>query len=117
MTELMEATVECWHQREEEKGCAEVDEVRKWRTNEEEKEKRSDGFVEISVEEFRELEKDIMVAGRRCMHEWEEEKECREADEVRKVLEMAKRKAQEAEENTQVVEEEARKMIAESLNR
>ena len=52
----MEATVECWHQREGEKGCAEVDEVRKWRTDEEEKEKRSDGVVEISVEEFRELE-------------------------------------------------------------
>ena len=99
----MEATVECWHQREEEKGCAEVDEVRKWRTNEEEKEKRSDGVVEISVEEFRELEEEIMVVGRRCMHEWEEGNECRHADDVRKVLEMAKRKAQEAEENTNVV--------------
>ena len=40
------------------------------------------------------------------------EKELREADEVRKVLEMAKRKTREAEENTKLVEEEARKMIA-----
>ena len=93
--ELMEATVEGWRQGEEEKGCAEVDEVRKWRTNE-----------EFSVEEARELEEEILVAGRRCMHEWEEEKECREADEVRKVLEMAKRKTREAEENTKVVEKE-----------
>ena len=46
------------------------------------------------------------------MHEWEEEKECREADEVTKVLEMAMRKTREAEENTKAVEEEARKMIA-----
>ena len=73
----MEATVECWHQMEEEKGCAEVDEVRKWQGNEEEKEKRSDGVMEISVEEFRELEEEIMVAGRRCMHEREEGNECR----------------------------------------
>ena len=59
-----------------------MDEVRKWRTNE-----------EFSVEEARELEEEILVAGR-CMHEWEEDKECREADEVKKVLEMAKRNNQ-----------------------
>ena len=52
VTELMEATVECSHQGEEEKGCAEVDEVRKWRTNE-----------EFSMEEALELEEEIMVLG------------------------------------------------------
>ena len=37
------------------------------------------------------------------MRKWEEENECRDADDVRKVLEMAKMKAQEAEENTKAV--------------
>ena len=73
VTEVMESTVECWHQGEEEKGCAEVDELRKWRINE-----------AFSMKEARELEEEIMVAGR--MYEWEEEKECREADEARKCV-------------------------------
>ena len=117
VAQIVEAGVECWHKMEEEKGCREADEVRKWRTNEEEQEKRNDGVASITVEGFRELEEEILVAGKRFIHEREEEEECREADELRKVLEMAKRKTREAEENTKIVEEEARKMIAAAKER
>ena len=61
----------------EEKACREADEVRKWRTDEEEQEKRNDGVASITVEEFRELEEEISVAGKRFIHEREVEEECR----------------------------------------
>ena len=47
---------------------------------------------------------------------WEEENECREADEVREMLDLAKR-AHEAVDNTRAVEAEARKMIAAAKDR
>ena len=48
---------------------------------------------------------------------WEEEKGCREADDLREMVELAKRKAQEAEESTRAVEAEARMVIAAARER
>ena len=113
----------------EEEAFREADEVRKWRTNEEEQEERNDGVANFTVEEyreefekitaaeFRELEEEMMVISKRFIHEREEEEERREADELRQVLEVAKRKTREAEENTKIVEEEARKMFAAAKER
>ena len=113
----VEVSGECWREMEEEKVCKEADGVRKWRTNEEEQEKRNERIACFTEEQFCELTEKILVAGKRFIHEREEEEECREVDELREVLETAKRKTREAEENTRIVEEEARKMIAAARER